>query len=216
MTRIYIMVEGQTEESFVRELLVPHYAPAQKYMTPIIVSTSPGHKGGVVSYGKVRPQLLRKCKEDGDAYVTTMFDLYALPGDFPGQGSPLFPGAGRGVQKAQFLEQELARDVNLANFIPNLVVHEYEALLFADTSKFAEWTQPAVVTKLATIAGTHQTPEDINNSPLTAPSKRLRGVMSAYQKTFHGPLVACDIGLPAIRAACPHFDAWLGKLESLP
>jgi hypothetical protein len=34
-------------------------------------------------------------------------------------------------------------------------------------------------------------------------------------KTFHGPLLAMEIGLPAIRAACPRFDAWLTRLEHL-
>ena len=44
MSRVYVVVEGQTEEAFVRELLVPHYARLDKYLIPIIVSTSPGHK----------------------------------------------------------------------------------------------------------------------------------------------------------------------------
>lgn len=60
MTRIYVMVEGQTEEAFVTELLAPHFAHAGRYLIPIIVSTSRGHKGGMVSYAKVRPQLQRK------------------------------------------------------------------------------------------------------------------------------------------------------------
>lgn len=216
MTRIYVMVEGQTEESFVRELLQPHYAAAGRYMTPIIVSTSPGHKGGVVSYGKVKPQLLRKCKEDPGAYVTTMFDLYALPDDFPGQKAQAYPAGGSGLQKALFLEDELEQDIRQTNFIANLVVHEYEALLFADTSRFSDWTHSAAVTKLAAVAGAYNTPEDINDSPHTAPSKRVHGAMPTYQKTFHGPLIACDIGLEVIRTRCPHFHGWLGKLEALP
>ncbi|WP_258001117.1 DUF4276 family protein [Janthinobacterium sp. ROICE36] len=39
--------------------------------------------------------------------------------------------------------------------------------------------------------------------------------MNVYQKTFHGPLIACDIGLHAMRQDCPHFDAWLKKIEGL-
>ncbi len=57
MTRIKLLVEGQTEEVFVRELLQPHYSRMGLYMTPIIVSTSPGYKGGMSSYAKVRPQI---------------------------------------------------------------------------------------------------------------------------------------------------------------
>jgi hypothetical protein len=58
-------------------------------------------------------------------------------------------------------------------------------------------------------------PEDINDGLRTAPSKRILAVMPGYQKTFHGPLIACDIGLEPIRAACPHFDGWLKAIESL-
>ena len=93
-------------------------------------------------------------------------------------------------------------------------MHEFEALLFTAPQKFAEWTDDAkVVTALAAAVEGHA-PEDINDSPLTAPSKRVLAAMPEYQKTFHGPLIACEIGLDAMRQACPHFNAWLEKLES--
>lgn len=216
MTRVYVVVEGQTEEAFVRELLAPHYARTSIYLTPIIISTSPGYKGGVVSYSKVKPQLLRLCKQDSRAYVTTMFDLYALPGDFPGKNLAGYPGMGSGQQKSTFLETQLAQDIAQTNFIPNLMVHEFEALLFVQPEKFSEWTDDeTVVSNLSAIAQAYATPEDINDSPQTAPSKRVLTVMSAYQKTIHGPLIACAIGLDAMRGACPHFHAWLQKLEAL-
>ena len=108
MSRVYILVEGQSEEAFVNELLVPHYSQSGLFLTPIIVSTSPGFKGGVVSYAKVKVQILRLCKQDSDAWVTTMFDLYALPGNFPGQASTAYPSNGGGGKKAEFLEMEMA------------------------------------------------------------------------------------------------------------
>lgn len=57
MSRIYLLVEGQTEETFVRELLKPYYDSLGIYLNPIIVRTSPDHAGGVLGYGKVRFQL---------------------------------------------------------------------------------------------------------------------------------------------------------------
>lgn len=216
MTRIYLLVEGQTEEAFVRELLVPHYARTGLYLTPIIVSTSPGYKGGLVSYAKIKPQIERLCRQDAKAHVSTMFDLYALPGDFPGKSDAAYPRQGSGRQKALHLESQLARDINEANFISNLLVHEFEALLFVLPEKFAEWTDDnRVVGRLKSAQQACATPEDINDSPLTAPSKRVLAAMPAYQKTFHGPLIACEIGLDAMRHACPHFHAWLQKLEAL-
>jgi len=213
MTRIKLLVEGQTEEVFVRELLQPHYARMGLYMTPIIVNTSPGYKGGMTSYAKVKPQIKRLCLQDPEAWITTMFDLYALPTDFPGKATAL---QGSGQQKAQFLEQRLATDIALRNFLPYLQVHEFEALLFSQAEKFSEGVDNAnAVASLVSIAKAHASPEDINDSPQTAPSKRVLAAMPSYQKTFHGPLIACEIGLDVMRGACPHFNDWLISLENL-
>lgn len=215
MSRILLLVEGQTEEAFVRELLTPHYARMGLYLTPIIVSTSRGYKGGVVSYAKIKPQIVRLCRHDAQAHVSTMFDLYALPGDFPGKAASAYPHQGAGQKKASYLEDALAQDISEANFIPNLLVHEFEALLFTRPEKFAEWTDDEdVVNRLSAAAHSHA-PEDINDGPQTAPSKRVLAAMPGYQKTFHGSLIACEIGLDAMRQACPHFHAWLQRLEAL-
>ena len=58
-------------------------------------------------------------------------------------------------------------------------------------------------------------PEDVDDGPTTAPSKRLESHLGDYQKTAMGPLVLHDAGLDVIRAACPRFHAWLERLESL-
>lgn len=214
MSRVYLLVEGQTEETFVRELLQPHYARIGIFLTPIMVRTSPGYKGGVVSYAKVKPQIERLCKQDTAANVSTMFDLYALPGDFPGKSDPTWPQQGNGHQKATLIESCMSRDINRRNFIPNITVHEYESLLFVRPACFADWADKNVVRAIETVRRT-AAPEDINDNPQTAPSKRILAVMPGYQKTFHGPLIACDIGLDALRAECPHFAGWLNNLEAL-
>jgi hypothetical protein len=144
-----------------------------------------------------------------------MFDLYALPDDFPGKSSPGYPKTGRGQNKAAFLEQALAADIELGKFIPNLIGHEFEALLFTDIEPFEQWANDERTLDPLRSARIETAPEDINDGRETAPSKRILAAMSGYQKTVHGPLIACDVGLDAIRAACPHFDAWLVKLEEL-
>lgn len=85
----------------------------------------------MVSYAKVRPQIERLCKQDASAHVSTLFDLYALPTDFPGKSDPAWPHHGSGHQKASFVEAHLAQDIGQRNFIPNILVHEYEALSFS-------------------------------------------------------------------------------------
>lgn len=215
MSRVYLLVEGQTEEAFVNELLMPHCARLGLYLQPIIVRTSPGYRGGVVSYAKVRPQIEKLCKQDARAHVSTLFDLYALPSDFPGKNQPAYGALASGQQKAQFLEAALGQDVAQPNFIPHLLVHEFEALLFTQMDAFAQWTDDDTVLEPLRAIAKKMAPEDINDSPHTAPSKRILAAMPGYQKTFHGPLIACDIGLDAIRAACPHFDHWLQVIEAL-
>lgn len=216
MIRIKLLVEGQTEEAFVNELLVEPYANRGIYLTPIIVLTSPGHRGGLVSYTKVRRQLEKLCREDSDAYITTLFDLYALPTDFPGKSSPDYPLAANGQQKAEFLERALEEHIGEQNFFANILVHEFEALLFTDINAFAEWTDDDRDLQPLHAARATLSPEDINEMPHTAPSKRILAAMPNYQKPVHGPLIALSIGLDAIRAACPHFNRWLERIESLP
>lgn len=214
MNRVYLLVEGQTEEPFVRELLAPHYTRMGLHLIPILVSTSPGHKGGLVSYVKVKPQIERLCKQDGAACVTTMFDLYALPNDFPGKNGSEWKHQRSGEHKAQLVEAELFLDIGQHNFIPYIQVHEFEALLFVEPRQFAKWTDNSVVLQIETIAANRR-PEEINDKPATAPSRRILAAMPDYQKPFHGPLIACDTGLDAIRAACPHFGRWLDGLDAL-
>ncbi|CAK0750087.1 DUF4276 family protein [Gammaproteobacteria bacterium] len=216
MKRLYLLVEGQTEETFVRELLTPHYSRLDLFITPIIVSTSPGHKGGVTNYAKVKSQLIRLCRQDRAANVSMLMDLYALPDDFPGKADAAYPIQGSGREKAEFIEVRLARDINESNFLPYLMVHEFEAMLFAGPEQFSDWTDsPQVIEALTAIVRAHQTPEDINDGPLSAPSKRILKLMPKYEKTFHGPLIATEIGLDALRWTCPHFSAWLTRIEQL-
>ncbi|MDO5057671.1 MAG: DUF4276 family protein, partial [Lautropia sp.] len=94
--------------------------------------------------------------------------------------------------------------------------HEFEALLFTDLNVFKLWmNDDAQIDELIQNTAGHA-PEDINDGRDTAPSKRILHVMPAYQKTHHGPLIAIDIGLDRIRLACPHFDAWLRRIEQIP
>jgi hypothetical protein len=215
MKRVYLLVEGQTEETFVRELLAPHYVRMEMYLIPIIVSTRPGYRGGITSYAKVRPQIERLCKQDTEAVVSTLFDLYGLPEDFPGKRTTEWMQQYNGLDKALLIEHALAADILQTNFLPYIQVHEFEALLFTNVSAFEVWTNDdRVLAPLRAVSAT-TAPEDINDNPQTAPSKRILSAMRDYQKPVHGPLIACDIGLDAMRAACPHFAQWLGQLDAL-
>lgn len=213
MMRIHVFVEGQTEETFVRELLYEHFLQKNIFLNPILVRTSSISKGGVVSYAKIKPQLNRKCLEDTSAFVTTMFDLYALPNDFPGADS--IPTTTDPFQKAKHLEIEMEKDIAKPNFIPNLLVHEFEGLLYSQPQAFCGWFDASVVSILSAQRKAFPSPEHINDDPLTAPSKPILKCCDGYEKPLHGSLIAIDIGLEAIRQQCQHFNQWLLRLENL-
>ena len=215
-TRVNILVEGQTEETFARELLAPHLAGFQVWLTPRIVETSKGHKGGAVSYGKIVRQVALWCKQDPKAIVTTLFDVYGLPSDFPGAATW---DAGQAAQpQVAALESSLAASVGQPNLIPYLQLHEYEALLFSDLDAFAYADVPAgAIEQWQKQLDQFANPEEVNNSPTTSPSKRLIASWPSYgaSKPLYGSLLALQIGLPKIREKCPRFNDWLCRLEAL-
>lgn len=217
MDRILILVEGQTEETFVRDVLSPHLLGHAKVIIPTLVVTKrvkngPNFKGGISSYDQVKRDLLRLVRDTGAAKVTTMLDYYALPSDFPSYST--LPNAAPAA-RVQHLEQAFGADIADRRFIPYLSQHEFEALLFADPPS-AAWVyeNDAVVNHLVQVrAEFGGKPELINNSPATAPSKRVEAVFPTYQKPLHGPLASGAAGLSVLRASCPHFDAWIKVLE---
>jgi hypothetical protein len=206
MIRLYIFVEGQTEETFVRELLYNHFLQQNIYVIPILL-------GGVVTYGKIKKQLHRKCSEDSKSFVTTMFDMYGLPVDFPGKSS--IPNTSNPFDKAEYLEEKLYKDIGYQNFIPNLLVHEFEALLYSNPQAFLEWFDQSIVETIQRERDLFSSPEHINDSPKTAPSKRIIKCCPRYDKPLHGSLIAMDIGLDTIRKNCQHFNKWLTLLEKI-
>ncbi|MGX9367180.1 DUF4276 family protein [Desulfoplanes sp. PS50] len=211
MIRIHIFCEGQTEDVFVRELLRPHFQRMNIWLNPIIMRTGPHGKGGISTYGKIKWQIENKCKEDKTAWVTTMLDFYGLPADFPAISSK-----GDSLIRAQAVEQAFQANIAQPNFIPNIVVHEFEGLLFSAPTAFGGWFDDAdLVEHLSQIRNTFATPEHINDGRTTAPSKRILAACETYDKVAHGSLIALDIGLDTIRHECPLFDGWVKKLEAL-
>ena len=227
VVRVNLVVEGATEERFVKQVLTPYLSERGVYSQArsVLLSGKGGrpHRGGLRSYHHPRLDIINWLKEDVGAYCTTMFDLYGLPDDFPGVDRATSSSA---QEKVKRLEEAFAEDVGAdvadgaRRFIPYLQLHEFEALLFADVAKLDEAMSVLLgsskLTALRRILKECGGPEEIDEGPETAPSKRLTQLYPAYDKGFFGPLVAEEMGIDAIRAACPHLDAWLRRLEALP
>jgi Domain of unknown function (DUF4276) len=223
MTRIVVICEGQTEETFVRDVLEPHFSPSGLYLDAQTIETSPGHRGGALNYDRVQRQLRNTLRQKSAPVVTTFFDLYRLDKRFPGFDTAMAKSSMEA--KVQALNAALAADIvaltecDPARFIPHIQPYEFEALLFSDvatlTSVERSWARNTV--ELSTIRQQAQTPEHINDQPETKPAAHLERLLKSprFSKVDHGPIAAARMGLPCLERECLHFAVWLQKIRSL-
>jgi hypothetical protein len=227
MARLLVHVEGQTEETFVKEVLRSYllhcgYEP----VSARIVGNARlrRSRGGIRPWLTVRKDIINHLRQDPGCVATTMVDFYGLPQDgdgaWPGRAAAI--GAS-GHQKASIVEKalrddlvhEMGTDFDITRFLP-FVVHEFEGLLFSDCAAFARGIcRPDLEPSFSQIREAFAAPEDIDDSPVTAPSKRIEELMPGYEKPLLGALAIFEIGLDPVRAKCPHFDGWLHQLESI-
>ena len=79
----------------------------------------------------------------------------------------------------------------MRRFIPYVQMYEFEGLLFSDTLALAKGVnQGRLVDRFKIIRDQFDTPEEINDSPETAPSKRILNLFPEYDKPLHGSLAA--------------------------
>ena len=165
MVRINFVVEGQTEETFVRDVLVPYFGERGVSCVASCVSTGKKrgivYKGGMTSFEKAEQDIIRWMKQDTNAFCTTMFDLYGLPNNFPGFEKSIEMSA---YDRVVFLEKELADKIKRPKFIPYIQLHEFEALLFSDPEVVGTILRGSdtVARKLKNICSQFKTPEEIN------------------------------------------------------
>jgi hypothetical protein len=221
--RLHVVVEGQTEETFVRRVLAPHLGTFSVWADARSVMTARKHgaiyKGGLPSYALARKDILLWMKDDrnADAAFTTMFDLYGLPMDFPDYDKAKRQSDCR--QRVATLEAAMKADIGPPRFTPYIQLHEFEALILADPQKldcqFIEYDE--AIRNLVAMAGSFESPELIDDGDETAPSKRIIREIAAYEgmKASAGPLIAERIGMATLRAKCQHFAEWLSNLEAV-
>lgn len=216
--RALILVEGQTEERFVKDVLAPFFWPAELYLIPTLLVTKrvkdgPNFKGGVTNFAKFENDVELLLRGAGAALVTTMLDYYGLPNDFPGMGNrPPRASRDRVLHVESAVRQHFGER---PNFLPFFALHEFEAWLFSSADELPRaLTEPQKQPQFAAITTAFASPEEINERPNFAPSARLRQLFPSYKKVLHGPTIANRIGLAQIRACCPHLSTWLGALEA--
>lgn len=218
MIRLLILVEGQSEEKFVKQVLAPHLLP-EIGATPIILKTrrdadGTTFHGGVTGWVKIRRELQRLLGS-GNAYVSTLLDFYGLPDDFPGLHAAVQSLA---QEKVAALQESFAEAMgNPPRFIPFLALHEFEAWLFSAPEIVGEhFGRDDLPQKLAAIVRECGEAEAINHGKDTHPKARLQALLDRrYQEVGDGATLVEKIGITRIAEACPHFHAWLQQLEAL-
>lgn len=218
MNRVHILVEGQTEESFVKTILAPHLHRFGVHAVAILLTTkrvkAGGHfKGGVTSYSKVKRDVQRLLGDSSARAVTTMIDFYGLPQDFPGKGNLSGTTC---YERVEQLEEAFKADVGEPRFMPYLSLHEFESLLLVspETVATAFPDRSNVEQELKSWTAS-VSPEEVDEGPESHPAARLQRLLPGFRKALHGPLITARIGLEAIRDRCRHFNAWVESLQRL-
>lgn len=224
MVRLYLFAEGSTEQTFANTVLKPHLANFGVYMDkPVLIAHARKkgkvHRGGGRNFEAMQKDIncFLKQESGNDVFFTTMIDLYAIHAKFPGieEAEKLRSDP---YKRVAFLERAWRDKTGDRRFIPFIQLHEFEAYLFCDVSKFAFFFDNAdkQISALQSTAGI-QYPERIDDGQHTAPSKRIIAKFPEYEdsKTTVGPQMAEWIGLENIRSKCPHFKEWIERLERL-
>lgn len=218
-SEVIVIAEGQTEEIFVRKILSPYLIRRRGISTRPVLVGGPGQGGGDVRFARVREDILRYLRA-GDAFVTLLVDYYGIGTDWPGYDE----------SKAAMTHRERARILLLRTgewvaehgvgradpqrFIPYVSMFELEALWFTAPGVVASRLGVDVGRVDAILAECGE-PERINDSLTGAPSKRLQGLAGRFRKSKVGIEIAQEIGVDAMRAACPLFGEWVTTLERL-
>ena len=220
MIRVHVICEGQTEEMFVNELLQAVFFSKGIHLIPSLVG-KPGHKGGNFKFDRLYPDVKNRLLGDRSCYCTTFFDFYGLPTQFPGKNEAVIQNnikeKAATVAKAmsEALEKQLGSEA-MRRFIPFIQMYEFEALLFSDPVAFAKGIgKQSLENDFERIVREFPTPEHINDSPQTAPSKRIEQLVLGYEKPIMGNLAAMEVGLTVMRQKCHLFNNWLEHLENL-
>jgi hypothetical protein len=222
---IYIVVEGQTEQTFVRDVLAPQIAHKGIYLYSALLG-KPGHKGGDVRFDRAKADIGNFLKQRNDTYISTMFDYYRIDVNWPGRvdvrqeiknGKTLTASQKAGILEIATLREIMNAfpDYNTGNrFIPYIEMHEFEALMFSDADILAEKTE-IDVSQIKRILAEYTNPEEIDDEPDKSPSRRLETLKTGYRKVAMSKTVTAAIGIQIIQKKCPHFNNWLTKLENL-
>lgn len=221
MKHLYIIVEGETELEFVNRILIPYFI-SKGLITHIqgLMITMKGGGHGVNNIEHFKKTLKPLLSNENEPIITTMIDHYGINSQ---KKIPNYTYCIREINvedRISCMEQSLVNVVNSIKeyryFIPNIVRHEMETLLFADPQKGFELEKDEIREDVLKICTEIPNIEDINCTPQGAPSKRLIQIYKNYNQKYSKIAVGVDIaeltGIETILQKCPRFKSWIDKL----
>lgn len=224
---IHVLCEGQTEQGFVEEVLKPYLLLGGiTAVKSIMVQTNKklNARGGLVCYHHAQTdlQILMASNRDTEYQrhiFTTMFDLYALPNDFPNYDA--CARISDRYMRVRSLENAFSLDINSNRFIPYIQLHEFESIVFCGLGYLNE-LYPGCERKCSKLFLDMErigNPELINDKPATSPSKRIINAIESKQKPLYsynkprtGKFIASKVGIDRLREMCPHLNDWIQQL----
>ncbi len=216
MKRLIIVCEGPTEQEFCDSVLAPEFIKHDIIIENPVIKHS---QGGIVHWDVLKKQLINHLHEN-EVIVSMLIDYYGIKPQlkFPGWEESI--NINNKEERLNYLLAKIKEDIpqNIRHrFIPYIQLHEFEGLLFSNINVFQEnFTVDEVdMNALQKAVDKYDNPELINDSPRTAPSKRLEKAINGYSKVLYGNFLAMEIGLEQIRNKCPLFNEWINKLLTI-
>jgi transposase len=221
MKHLYIIVEGKTELEFVNRLLIP-FLITKGVKTHIqglqIVMKGGGHGFNNIEHFKktIRPLL----SYENSPFITTMIDHYGIDSE---RKLPNYTHCIKEIdveKRIICMENALNQAVQSIKpydlFIPNILRHEMETLLFAHPQTGFDLEDDKIKKAVLDVCQQYPNIEDINSTPHGAPSKRLEKIFEGHGKKYNKGADAVDIaeltGIDIILEKCPRFKRWVEKI----
>jgi len=198
---IIVLCEGQTEERFIKEIIIPAFSPL--HIVPKIIMTKAGKKGGSVHYEDFIKQTKNLLRNTQLTLLLTMFDLAGIP-----------PSWWNGIKSKcpKHLNEKFQKDIKDSRFYPVWMIYEFEMLAFIAPQITGEVIGKQYTASLEKVLKNNQhNPEAINHN--NYPSKYLLQICGkhGYQKTIDGIQIAKRLTMEQLKTT-KSFARLLDKL----
>lgn len=219
MSNIFLVVEGETEEKFYKEVFASAFPQHSFYVAMIPQKKNARrrkNKGGAVSEDVIRNFLIRLLKHDAThcEKVILILDYYGLSKQFISFDKKSTSDLYEAIER---IEKDFEEKINSQRFKFILQVHEFEAFLFSRPDILAdELLVPEKEKDFNSILNSYKNnPELINDHKETSPYNRIKNIVPSFRKTSQGGTIAKRLGVSGIREKCRNFNKLCTIIERI-